>query len=384
MFGRRITLFKLLGFAVRVDASWLIIAALVTWTLAAGVFPRYYPGLRASDYFWMGLAGAILLFGSIVVHELCHALAARRYGIPMKGITLFVFGGIAEMDEEPPSANAEFTMASAGPVASVVIGFIFYVLQQVFRDQAPVQLIGVMGYLARINWILAAFNMIPAFPLDGGRVLRSLLWRRSGNLRAATRTASRIGSAFGNGLMVLAVFELFFGGIISALWWFLIGMFLKSLARSSYQQVLVSSALQGEPVSRFMQSHPDTVTAGMSIAELVNGHIYRFRHRMFPVLADSDRLEGCVTSEQVKAVPREEWNARTVEEIVQPCSPENTITPDTDSIEALRLMQRRHNSGLMVAENGRLVAVVSLKDLMDFLATKIELEGGEPTELRAA
>ena len=384
MFGRRITLFKLLGFEVRLDASWLIIAALVVWTLAAGVFPFYYPGLPASNYFLMGLAGAILLFGSIVVHELCHALAARRYGIPMKGITLFVFGGIAEMDEEPPSANAEFAMAIAGPLASVAIGCIFYFLQRALRGSAPVQLAGVLGYLARINWILAAFNMIPAFPLDGGRVLRSLLWRRGGDLRRATRTASRIGSGFGTGLMILAVFQLFFGGVVSALWWFRIGLFLKSVARSSYQQVLVSSALQGEPVSRFMHQHPDTVTAGMSIAELVNGHMYRYRHRMFPVLADSDRLEGWVTPEQVKGVPREEWDAHTVEEIVQPCTPENTITPDTDSIEALRLMQRSRNSGLMVVEHGRLVAVVSLKDLMDFLAAKLELEGGEPRGLRAA
>jgi Zn-dependent protease len=384
MFGRRITLFKLLGFEVRVDASWLIIAALVTWTLAAGVFPRYYPGLPGAHYFWMGIAGAVLLFGSIVAHELCHSLAARRYGIPMKGITLFVFGGIAEMDQEPPSAKAEFAMAIAGPLASVALGFLFYFIHRALPDREPVQLAGVLAYLARINWILAAFNMIPAFPLDGGRVLRSLLWGGGRDLRRATRIASRIGSAFGTALMVLAIIQLFLGGVITALWWFLIGMFLRSIARSSYQQVLVSSALQGEPVSRFMHPHPDTVTGGMSIAELVNDHIYRFRHRMFPVLTDSDRLEGCVTTERVKTVPRDQWDVRTVKEIVQPCTPENTIAPDTDSIEALRLMQRTHNSGLMVAENGRLVAVVSMKDLLDFLTAKLELEGGERPDLRAA
>jgi Zn-dependent protease/CBS domain-containing protein len=384
MFGRRITLFKLLGFEVRLDASWLIIAALVTWTLAAGVFPFYYPGLPGSHYFWMGIAGAILLFGSIVVHELCHSLVARRYGIPMKGITLFVFGGIAEMDEEPPSANSEFAMAIAGPLASVAIGFIFFFIQRAVRVAAPIQLTGVLAYIARINWILAAFNMIPAFPLDGGRVLRALLWRHSGNLRRSTRTASRIGVGFGIALMVLAIIELFFGSIVSAVWWFVIGMFLKSVAQNSYQQMLLNSALRGEPVRKFMHRDPETVTPEMSIAELVNDHMYRYHHRMFPVLTGSNRLEGCVTSDQVKAVPREEWPIHTVEEIVKPSTPDNTITPDTDSIAALRLLQKSENARLMVVDDGgQLVAIVAMKDLMEFLATKLDLEG-EPPQLRAA
>jgi Zn-dependent protease/predicted transcriptional regulator len=383
MFTRRITLFKLLGFEVRVDASWLIIAALVTWTLAAGVFPSYYPGLGGPTYFWMGVAGAVLFFGSIVVHELCHSLVARRYGIPMKGITLFVFGGIAELGQEPPSAISEFMMAIAGPAASVLIGIFFYAIERAVRGAAPIQLTGVLAYLARINWILAAFNMIPAFPLDGGRVLRALLWHHNHDLRRATRTASRIGSAFGVGLIVLAVLNLFFGSVVTAIWYFMIGMFLRAVAQNSYQQVVVSSALQGEPVRKFMHTDLDTVTPDTSIADLVNEHMYRNHHHMLPVLSDSNRLEGCVTPEQVKSVPREEWQAHTVQEIAKPCSPEDTITPDTESTEALRLLQRSPNAKLMVVEDGRLVAIVSMRDLTDFLATKLELEGGTD-KLRAA
>jgi Zn-dependent protease/CBS domain-containing protein len=383
MFGRRITLFKLLGFEVRMDASWLIIAALIVWTLAAGVFPAYYPGLSSATYIWMGVAGAVLLFGSIVVHELCHSLVARRYGIPMKGITLFIFGGIAEMDDEPPSANSEFMMAIAGPLASVVIGFIFYGIEAAGRGSAPIQLTGVVAYLARINWILAAFNMVPAFPLDGGRVLRSLLWRHNHDVRRATRTASKIGSGFGIALMILGVVNLFFGHIVSAIWWFLIGMFLKSVAQAAYERVIVTSVLQGEPIKKFMHTDLDTVTPETTLADLVNQHIYRNHHGMLPVLSDSNRLEGYVTSDQVKNVPRDEWPAHRVEEIVKPATPENTVTPDTESLEALRLMERSKNARLMVVEDGHLVAVVSMKDLMTFLATKLDLENS-PDKLRAA
>jgi Zn-dependent protease/CBS domain-containing protein len=383
MFGRRITLFKLLGFEVRMDASWLIIAALIVWTLAAGVFPAYYPGLSSATYIWMGVAGAILLFGSIVVHELCHSLVARRYGIPIKGITLFIFGGIAEMDDEPPSANSEFMMAIAGPLASVAIGFIFYAIEAAGRGSAPIQLTGVVAYLARINWILAAFNMVPAFPLDGGRVLRSLLWRHNRDVRRATRTASKIGSGFGIALMIFGVWKLFFGNIVTAIWSFLIGMFLKSVAQAAYERVVVTSALQGEPIKKFMHTDLDTVTPETTLADLVNQHIYRNHHGMLPVLSDSNRLEGYVTSDQVKTVPREEWPAHKVEELVKPATAENTITPDTESLEALRLMERSQNTRLMVVQDGHLVAVVSMKDLMGFLATKLDLENG-PDTIRAA
>jgi Zn-dependent protease/predicted transcriptional regulator len=382
MLGRRITLFKLMGFEVRLDTSWVIVATLLTWTLATAVFPFYYPGLLRDSYWWMGVAGAVGLFGSIVVHELCHSVVARRYGIPMRGITLFIFGGVAEMDEEPGNAKAEFLMAIAGPLASVVLGCVFYALGAAIHGYARLELVGVLAYLARINWMLAAFNMIPAFPLDGGRVLRSILWRRHRDLRRATETASKISTGFAVALMVYAVLELFFGDLASAIWWFLIGMFLRSVARASYEQVLVNSALRGEPVRRFMNTDLRTVAPGMSIEELVIGHMYRYHHRMFPVLSDSDHLEGCVSADQVKTVRREEWRTHTVEEIVKPCSPENTITPDTDSAEALRRMQQFNTNRLMVVDGGRLVAIVSMRDLTDFLTMKLDLR--DPPTLTAA
>ncbi len=379
MFGRRITLFKMFGFAVRVDGSWLIIAVLITWSLAVGMFPRLYPGLSKSEYWLMGFLGALLLFASIVVHELAHSLVARRHGLPMKGITLFIFGGVAEMDSEPPNAKAEFLMAAAGPLTSIAIGAIFYGLTWSAQGVWPVAAVGVLSYLYWINWILAAFNLIPAFPLDGGRILRSALWYWKGNLWSATRIASNIGSGFGVLLMAFGVYRLLVGDFIGAVWWFLIGMFLRGAAQGSFQQLMVQKMLQGEPIRRFMNTNPVTVSPAISLEDLVEHYIYKYHYKMFPVVNDSHELLGCVTTKQVKDIPREEWNQYSVQAVMRPFNPQDAVTPDTDSVEALAIMRRSQNSRLMVVVDGHLVAVLALKDLLDYLSSKLEMEGGSPS-----
>jgi Zn-dependent protease/predicted transcriptional regulator len=378
MFGRRVTLFKMFGFAVRVDGSWLIIAVLITWSLADAMFPHWYPGLSRAEYWLMGILGALLLFASIVVHELAHSLVARRHGLPMKGITLFIFGGVAEMDSEPPNAKAEFLMAVAGPLTSIAIGVLFYVLAWSARGVWPVAVIGVLSYLYLINWILAAFNLIPAFPLDGGRILRSALWHWKGNLWSATRIASNIGAGFGVLLMAFGVYRLLVGDFIGAVWWFVIGMFLRGAAQGSYQQLMVQKMLQGEPIRRFMNTSPVTVPPHISLEDLVEQYIYKYHYKMFPVVNDSQELLGCVTTKQVKDVPREQWNQYSVQAVMQPYNPQEAVTPETDSVEALALMRRSQSSRLMVVENGRLVAVLSLKDLLEYLSSKLEMEGDSP------
>jgi len=375
MFGRRVTLFKMFGFAVRVDGSWLIIAVLITWSLADAMFPHLYPGLSRTEYWLMGFLGALLLFASIVVHELAHSLVARRHGLPMKGITLFIFGGVAEMDSEPPNAKAEFLMAVAGPLTSIAIGALFYALAWSARGVLPVAAVGVLSYLYWINWILAAFNLIPAFPLDGGRILRSALWHWKGNLWRATRIASNIGSGFGILLMVFGVYRLLIGDFIGAVWWFLIGMFLRGAAQGSFQQLMVQKVLQGEPIRRFMNTNPVTVPPAISLEDLVEHYIYKYHYKMFPVVNDSHELLGCVTTKQVKDIPRDEWNQYSVQAVMQPYNPQDAVTPDTDSVEALAIMKRSQSSRLMVVEDGRLVAVLALKDLLEYLSSKLEMEG---------
>jgi len=374
MFVKRITLFKLLGFEVRIDMSWFIIAFVVTWSLAEGLFPFYYKNLSKGTYWWMGACGALGLFVSIVFHEICHSVVARRYGLRIKGITLFIFGGVAEMAEEPESAKAEFMMALAGPVSSVLLGLGFYGVGVVGGGAGwPVPVKGIFEYLAMINGLLAGFNLLPAFPLDGGRMLRSVLWGWKENLGWATRIASRIGSGFGLGMIIGGVFIVLRGNLLTGIWWFMIGMFLRSASLMSYRQMLMRRALEGERVGSFMEPNPVTVPPVISVERLVEDYIYRHHFKMFPVVG-LGRLMGCVTIKKVKEVPRGEWGQRRVGELVEPCSSDNTISPEADAIKALSIMNRTRTSRLMVVDGDRLVGIIALKDMLKFLSLKVELE----------
>lgn len=374
MFGRSVTLFTLLGFKVQVDASWVFLALLITWSLAVGFFPRQFEGLDTTTYWILGVAGAVGLFFSIIFHEMSHSLVARRYGLPMRGITLFIFGGVAHMEREPDTAKTEFLMAIAGPISSFVLGAIFYVVGVVAASGGLADyVVGLVQYLAFINVVLAVFNLVPAFPLDGGRVLRAVLWHWKGSIRWATRIAARAGSMFGWVLIALGVTSVLMGNFIGGMWWFLIGMFVRGAANLSYRQLLTRQLIEGEPVSRFMVENPLTVGPDLTVQDLVEHYIYRYHHEMFPVTDDA-RLIGCVGTKQVKEVPRKDWGRRAVGDVVVPCSDENTIDADVDAVRALSRMSRSGNSRLMVTEGERLVGIVALKDMLRLLSLKMDLE----------
>ncbi len=371
MFGKQITLFKLFGFEVRIDLSWLVLGFLITWSLAKGIFPGYYKDFPEATYWWMGVAGALGLFGSIVFHELAHSLVAKRFGVTMKGITLFIFGGVAEMEDEPPGPKAEFFMAIAGPLSSVLLGLILHAASS-RGENVSMPLYGVLSYLAVINFILAGFNLLPAYPLDGGRVLRSILWKWKKNLRWATHRASQIGSGFGIALIFFGALNVLRGDIIGGIWQVMIGFFLRNAAQSSYQQVLIRKSLEGEKVERFMKKDPVTAPASLSLQELVENYIYTYHYKMYPVV-EKGKLLGCITTRQVKEVPREQWQQRTVGESVSGCSPENTVGPGMDALKALSIMSRTGNSRLMVADADQLIGIISLKDIMGFLSVKFDI-----------
>ncbi len=374
MFGKRITIFKLFGFEVKLDLSWLILGLLITWTLAKGLFPNFHEGLSTSTYWIMGVAGAIGLLFSIVFHELWHSLIARRFGLPMKGITLFIFGGVAEMTEEPPSPKAEFFMAVAGPLSSIVLGFLLFGV--VFLGETAgwdKPFLGVIDYLAWINLILAGFNLIPAFPLDGGRVLRSILWGWKDDIRWATNVASKIGSGFGFVLIILGVLEAISGNFIGGAWMFLIGMFIRGASQMSYQQIVIRRALEGEKVSRFMASEPVTVPPSTNLNDLIEDYIYEYHYKMYPVV-ENGKLIGCVELNHVKEIPKEERSGKTVEDIMKSCSADNTVSPDEDAVKALSIMKQKNRSRLMVVDNDKLIGVVALKDMLEFLNIKVDLD----------
>jgi Zn-dependent protease len=375
MFSKRIKLFKLFGFQVSLDLSWFLILALITWSLASGAFPAYFPNLSTLTYWIMGFVGALGLFASVLVHEFSHSLVANKNGMPMHGITLFVFGGVAEMQDEPPSPRVEFRMAGVGPLVSVVTGGVFYGLSWAAQQAgASASIWGVLRYLGIINWALAVFNMIPAFPLDGGRVLRSLVWRsEKHDLISATRITSTIGRVFGYVLMGFGVFSLFMGNFIGGMWWFIIGIFLNNAARSSYQQVYIRKYLEGQKVSRFMKRNPVTVPPSISIRELVEEYVYQYHYKMFPVSSNGE-LEGCVTTKALSDIDKEQWDSRTVGEIASKCGKENTVSPDTEAHVVLRRMRKNGQSRMMVTENGKLTGIITLKDLLEYVSTKSELE----------
>ena len=378
MFGRAITLFKVFGFTVRIDPSWFIVAVLVTWSFATVSFPRQLPGRPPATYWLMGIAGALFYFLSVVLHELSHSLVARTYGVEMRGITLFIFGGIAEMPGEVPTPQSEFVIAIAGPAASFAIALISGGVGLLGRFAGwPAPVTTVLLYLAFLNGALAAFNLVPAFPLDGGRILRSILWGWKKSLRWATRVSAAIGGGFGLLLIAMGVLTVVFvpGGLTSGLWLFLLGVFVRNAAAMSYQQLLLRRALAGEPVSRFMHPDPVTVPRAISVLDLVQDYIYRYHFKMFPVVDDSGRLLGCVTTRQVRELPREDWDRQTVGALAEQCGPDNTVRADTDAMEALSRMSRSGASRLMVVDGDRLLGILSLKDLLRFFSLKVELEG---------
>ncbi|MBD3370287.1 CBS domain-containing protein [Candidatus Fermentibacteria bacterium] len=373
MWNKRTDLFRLAGFQVSMDLSWLVIAFLVTWTLAAGVFPNQYPELRTGVYWMMGIACAVGLLLSIVFHELSHSLVARRFGMPIGGITLFVFGGIAQMESEPPSPKAEALMALAGPASSILIGGALYGIHALLGSGVPVTIRGVVNYLALINLALAAFNLVPAFPLDGGRVLRAGLWAWKKSMRKATRLASNVGRYFSYVLIAMGMLALLGGNFIAGIWWGLIGLFLGGAARSAYRQMLLRRELEGELVRDFMEDRPINVPSTATVEELLQGYVYRYYKKMFPVV-ENGKLLGCVTTEEIKKVPMERRDSLTVGEITQRCSEANTIGPDEDATKALSRMSGSGVSRLVVEKDGVPVGVITLKDLLQLLALKVDLE----------
>ncbi len=377
MFGRSVTLFKLLGFQIKVDLSWLILAALITWSLASGLFPEYYDNLPSSSYWIMGAAGALGLFLSIVLHELAHSLVARNYGINMRGITLFIFGGVAEMENDPPSPRAEFFMAIVGPLSSAAISIsLFIVAFWAQHTGLPVEFKGVVNYLAWLNMILAVFNLVPAFPLDGGRVLRSFLWKWKNNLRWATSIASRVGSGLGMALIIAGIILIFMGNFVGGLWWFMIGLFIRSAAQRAYQQLLARGIFQSKKVKDFMVKDPLTVPRTLSLQEFVDDYVYKHNYQMYPVLSFG-KLAGCVSVNNVASIPRDEWPTQTLSTILTPCSSETSISPEEDADQALEIMNRTGNSRLMVVDGDKLVGIITLKDMLKYLSLKIELNDVE-------
>ncbi|MBC7284573.1 site-2 protease family protein [Hoeflea sp.] len=373
MFKNAVQLFEIFGFKLKVDPSWLLIAALIVWSLSTSYFPGVLPGRTSTIYTVLGIVAMLGMFASLVLHELSHSLVARSYGLKVGGITLFIFGGVAELEEEPHDAKSEFQIAIAGPLMSLFLAGLFYGVANLLAGGSEIGPAGaVVAYLALINLVLAVFNLIPAFPLDGGRILRAAIWRVTQDLLRATRISSRIGSAFALFLMLTGALALFAGGGIGGFWQILIGFFILNASNGSYQNLLVKTALRGKTAGSLMSESVHAIDAEASIADLVDTVMLRHGVSFVPVVSGYVLL-GYADTAGVRSVDRRDWAARRVSEIMIRADASNTVVPPTPLDDVFKRLVAHSRRKLMVAEGGRLAGVISLSDLAHHLALEQEL-----------
>lgn len=356
--------FTVFGVRLRIHISWLIIAVLIAWSLASGSLPAVYEGLPAGSYWVMALMIVAGLAASIVLHELAHTLAGRAVGMSVDRITLFVFGGVAELRDEPRSAGAELAMAIAGPAFSLALSAAL-ALAAGTTDAVggPEEAVYALGYLAAVNLALAVFNLLPAFPMDGGRVLRAVLWMLRRDLGKATRQAARTGQGVALLLMAGGALSALTSDVSGGLWLILIGLFVHGAASGELVQLEARAAFAGHRVAELMVRAVETVPADLTLDRFVDERLLASRHGAYPVVSGA-RWVGLLDSAALLAVPRERWARTTAAEVCRPAEALPRVGPHEDLAVALERMQRAEASRLVVADGETLVGLLTLKDLL--------------------
>jgi Zn-dependent protease/predicted transcriptional regulator len=361
------------GIPIRIHFTWLIIFGLLSWSLASGYFPQHYPDLPITAYWIKAIIAALFLFGSILVHELMHALMAQNLRVPIAGITLFALGGVSEMKQEPPSPSAEFLIAVVGPLASFVLaGFFWLVWRALAREGPDPSFAAIALYLTGLNTVVAVFNLLPAFPLDGGRLLRSIIWGITKNLKQATYLATRIGIVFAYMLIAFGAVSLFAGAGFQGIWMAIIGFFLLQGAQASYAQVILKEALAGIPVRDMMVKDVVTVPPNLSVRDLIDHYFLTHGYGGFPVV-ENGQVVGLVALGDVKRVAPEDYDRVPVREVMAPLAERLTIAPEEDISVAFQRMAEEDLGRLIVMQRGRMLGLVTKTGLSRFLQMKLEL-----------
>ncbi|MCP9439745.1 MAG: site-2 protease family protein [Nitrospira sp.] len=371
MIGQSMKLARIRGIDVGIHYSWFIIFVLITFSLTAR-FSAQHPHWTTAEQYAVGVATSLLFFVSILLHELAHSFVALAKGIPVRSITLFVFGGVAQIGREPDRPMTEFQIAIAGPLASGLLAVGFGVLASLAGDQFE-RLAALADWLSSINVMLALFNLVPGFPLDGGRMFRALIWYMTGSLTRATRVAAGAGQGIGYVFMFFGIWTGFTANWFSGLWLAFIGWFLMNAAQESVVQVSVRSVLSGLVAEDVMSRDCPIVSERMSLAELVGEHVLRTGQRCFTV-TDGDRLKGLVTLHQIKAVPQDRWSWVMVGEAMTPASQVQVVAPDRPILEVLQLLEGQDINQVPVVEGDRLVGMITRDHLLRVLAAKMELQ----------
>lgn len=367
-------LMRIAGIDIGLHYSWIFIFVIITVSLASGLFPQMYPDWAPATYWITGVLAALLLFSSVLVHELAHSLVAKARGMSVTGITLFLLGGVSNLEEEPEEPRVEFSMAIVGPLASLILAAMFWGLLQFVQDtQSP--LAAVLGYLALINGALAVFNLLPGYPLDGGRVLRSIVWSRTGSIVRATNVAATVGQLMGWGLIAFGLLQVLAGNL-GGLWLALIGWFLSSSADASRQQLTMREQLKGVRVTEAVRTRPESVGPGMTVADLVNEVFRKEQRRAVPVCSD-DGVLGIVTITDVREVPQNRWSQTPIREIMTR-EPLYSVTSKDDLNTAMTLIAKHDVNQLLVIDDNRCTGVVNRADILNYLQLSQELRTTRP------
>jgi len=366
VFRHTIPIGRILGIPIDLDYSWFLIAALITWLLAVNYYPVEFKGGTSGEYWLMGAATAVLFFGSIVVHELAHSFVALRYRIPVRRITLFIFGGVSQIAGEPPSAGAEFLIAFVGPLTSLALAAIFYLLEPALANTPP--LLAVDKYLALINFLLGLFNLIPGFPLDGGRVFRAIVWGVNKNFRRATLITASTGRFFGFLFIIWGVWQALRGEVINGLWIAFIGWFLESAAGAQVQQQMVQGLLVGHKVSEVMGEGCPHVPAETSLQKLVDEEVLAHGRRCF-LVDRGDHTAGLLTLHNVKEIPRSSWATTTAVQAMTPLEKLSRIDANAELWTALEKMGGDGINQMPVMRGGDIVGMLSRGDIVKYLQT---------------
>jgi Zn-dependent protease/CBS domain-containing protein len=362
---------RVMGIPIYLHFSWLIIFGLIVWTLSTGYFPAQYPDLPASSYWAKGLVASLLFFVSILLHELGHAVVALRHGLRTRSITLFIFGGVAQLEKDPKDGRAEFWMAAAGPLVSLTLAGLFYMCATLLFVGPSAA--AVAKYLALINLILAAFNLIPAFPMDGGRLLRGALWGAMGKARA-TRIASGAGTFFAFFLIFAGVFSLLRGDSLGGFWYILIGWFIKDASVASYQQVRLDEALRGATVRDAMVEAVVTVPSSGSVAEAAREQFMRTGYGSYPVTR-GDAVVGLLCLKDVLRLSAEEREATSVQGAMRPLTEAIVTDPDAPLPVAIARMAQAGTARLLVMQGDQLVGLLTMNGVIRRLKVREELAG---------
>ena len=370
---------KILGIQIGVHYSWLFIFVLITWSLAATYYPVNYPDFSTSTNWILGALSGLMLFASVLAHELGHSIVAQRRGIPVKSITLFIFGGAASITKEAETPGAEFSMAITGPATSFLLAGIFWLIYIIVSDAS--QIIGAVAfYLATINAILGVFNMVPGFPLDGGRVFRSILWATTKDFRRATRIATATGQGFAYFLIIGGI-GLTLIGFLQGLWLALIGWFLSNAASASYRQTVVTELLREGRVKDIMATDFRSVPPDLSLQQALHDYIMQYNQRALPVVR-GQKLEGLVTTTDIKKKPREQWSSVLVSEVMTKAGELKTVSPEDGLNTVIQLMESGDLNQLPVISDQKLVGLLSRSDLIRYIKFQQEIDAGDKTGLK--